>query len=204
MTHVQPSEHVVDAHVLGEHAAHRAPESAISRSRVEFLFDGVFAIAITILVLELRVPELTNHRSSAELARGLSQYATTFGSYLLSFFVLGSFWYRHNHHYRYFSTITVPILVLHFVQLAAAAFFPFCAALFGRYPFNPLAASIYVSCVLVFQLASLAAWVVGWREGAMSPELTPEVYRHSRRRMVRTAGVAGALLAFYIVHIWGA
>lgn len=183
-----------------EHFAH-APEPAISRSRVEFLFDGVFAIAITILVLELRVPDLVDHRSSAELARGLRQYASTFGSYLLSFFVLGTFWYRHNHHYRYFRTITPVILVLHFVQLAAAAFFPFCAALFGRYPFNPLAASVYVGCVLVFNLASLAAWVVGWRSGAMSPDLTREAHRRSMIRMLRLGVLATALLGFYVVRL---
>ena len=192
MTHVQ----------MQEHAVHAPPESAINRSRVEFLFDGVFAIAITILVLELRVPELTDRHSSAELARGLRALAPTFGSYLLSFFVLGNFWYRHNHHYRYFRTITPAILVLHFVQLAAAAFFPFCAALFGRYPFNPLGAAIYVGCVLVFQLASLAAWIVGWRTGAMSPELTPETYRRSVRRMLRLGVLAALLLGFYVMHVW--
>jgi len=181
--------------------AHDAPVSAISRSRVEFLFDGVFAIAMTILVLELRVPDLVNHRSSAELARGLSQYASTFGSYLLSFFVLGSFWYRHNHQYRYFQTITIPILVLHFVQLAAAAFFPFCAALFGRYPFNPLSAAIYVGCVLTFQLATVLAWIIGRRAGAMSVDLSDETYRRTLRRTLRQLVLATALLVFYVVKV---
>ena len=181
--------------------AHDAAVSAISRSRVEFLFDGVFAIAMTILVLELRVPELVNHRSSAELARGLSQYASTFGSYLLSFFVLGSFWYRHNHHYRYFQTITVPILVLHFVQLAAAAFFPFCAALFGRYPFNPLSAAIYIGCVLTFQGATVLAWVVGRRVGAMSADLTDATFRRTLRRNLRQVVLAAGLLAFYVFEL---
>lgn len=185
----------------GSHVAHAAPESVISRSRVEFLFDGIFAIAITILVLDLHVPDLVDRHSSAELARGLRQYASTFASYLLSFFVLGNFWYRHNHLYRYFRIITPAILILHMVQLASAAFFPFCAALFGRYPFNPLAASIYVGCILVFQLASLAGWMVGWRSGAMSPELTRDVYRRSAIRMLRMGLVASALLAFYLLRL---
>jgi uncharacterized membrane protein len=192
---------VADANAHATAHAHDAPVSAISRSRLEFLFDGVFAIAMTILVLELRVPDLVNHRSSAELARGLSQYASTFGSYLLSFFVLGSFWYRHNHQYRYFHTITVPILVLHFIQLAAAAFFPFCAALFGRYPFNPLSAAIYVGCVLTFQLATILAWVVGRRVGAMTTELSDETYRRTLRRTLRQAVLAAGLLVFYTVKL---
>lgn len=192
---------VAPAHLHAHVHAQDAPTSAISRSRVEFLFDGVFAIAMTILVLELRVPELVNHRSSAELARGLSQYASTFGSYLLSFFVLGSFWYRHNHHYRYFQTITVPILVLHFVQLAAAAFFPFCAALFGRYPFNPLSAVIYIGCVLTFQVATVLAWVVGRRVGALTADLTDATFQRTLRRNLRQVVLAAALLAFYVVKL---
>lgn len=199
MTHVQASEHVVDEHVA--HAVPHAPESAISRSRVEFLFDGVFAIAITILVLELRVPELRDVHSSVELAHGLRQYASTFASYLLSFFVLGSFWYRHNAHYRYYRIITPAILVLHFVQLAAAAFFPFCAALFGRYPFNPLAASIYVGCVLVYLCAALASLVIGHRAGAMSVELADDVYRRLVRRMMRPVVLALALFVFYLTRV---
>lgn len=53
------------------------------------LFDGVFAIAMTILVLELKVPELVAQRSVQELAKGLAHQGSTFVSYLLSFFVLG-------------------------------------------------------------------------------------------------------------------
>lgn len=179
---------------------HTVARSTISRSRLEFLFDGVFAIAITILVLELRVPELADRRSIAELARGLAQNATTFASYLLSFIMLGSFWYRHNHQYHWFERITPAMLVLHFVQLAAAAFFPFCAALFGRYPFNPLAALIYVACVATYLWTSLATWVVARRAGATVAELGDDTFRRSARRMARGALVATALLGFYAVR----
>jgi len=47
--------------------------AVISRSRLEMLVDGIFAIAMTILVLELKVPELDNSRSGHELARALAR-----------------------------------------------------------------------------------------------------------------------------------
>ena len=70
------------------------------------LFDGVFAIAMTILVLELKVPELGRAEVSAGDGGGASASGPTFLSYLLSFGILGMFWFRHNAQYRHFHTIT--------------------------------------------------------------------------------------------------
>jgi uncharacterized protein (TIGR02246 family) len=172
--------------------------AVISRGRLEMLVDGVFAIAMTILVLELKVPELEDHRSRQELGRLLLQQAPTFLSYLLSFFVLGMFWYGHNRMYRHFRTITASMLALILVQLAASAFFPFCAAMFGRYPLNRLAMAIYISCVFVYAWASAAILLVARRRGAMSEELTDEAYAKIRRRALRSVGVVSMIWVFYV------
>ena len=156
--------------------------SVISKGRLEFLFDGIFAIAMTILVLELKIPELVDRRSMGELARELAHHAPTFGSYLLSFAMLGMFWYRHNHQYHHFLRITEGMLALHFVQLAAAAFFPFCAALFGRYPRNGLSVVVYVGCILVYLWAMAANWIVAKRGGALSAEVTAADYLRTRTK----------------------
>ena len=132
----------------------------ISRNRLEMLVDGVFAFAMTIPVLELKVPELTDGRSVTELARSIGRQAPTFVSYLLSFFVLGMFWYRHNTQYRHYRVISARMLALHLVTLAAAAFFPFCAALIGRYVQNPLALAVYLACIVVYAWTTCATWIV--------------------------------------------
>jgi uncharacterized membrane protein len=168
---------------------HKNSSSVISKGRLEFLFDGIFAIAMTILVLELKVPELVDRRSLVELARALAHHAPTFVSYLLSFAMLGMFWYRHNHQYHHFHKITEGMLVLHFVQLAAAAFFPFCAALLGRYHSNLLSIVIYLGCVLVYMWAMFANWIVAKRCDALGAEFTAEDYLR-----IRTKGLRGCLI----------
>ena len=68
-----------------EATAAPSPISIISRNRLEMLCDGIFAIAMTILVLELKVPELVDRHSAAELAQSLERNRATFISYLLGF-----------------------------------------------------------------------------------------------------------------------
>ena len=175
--------------------------AAISKSRLEMLFDGVFAIAMTILVLELKVPELVAERSVQELARGLAHQGSTFLSYLLSFFVLGMLWFRHNTQFRHFHKIPGGLLALHYVQLAAAASFPFCAALFGHYPFNPLSIVVYLGCILVYAWASFTGWIVARRSGALSPDMSDAVYRRVRKRGLMSCVFISTLFAMYLTNL---
>jgi len=93
------------------------------------------------------------------------------------------------------------MLVLHFIQLAAAAFFPFCAALFGRYPANPLGGVFYIGCILVYMGASLANWVGARRWGAMSTEVTQAEFARNRNRLLRGCLILFALFASYLVRV---
>jgi uncharacterized membrane protein len=161
------------------------PPSAISRARLEVLFDGIFAIAMTLLVLELKVPDLADRHSVQELATALRHDGPTFGSYLLSFWMLGMLWYRHNQMYRHIERISRRMLVLQLFQLALAAFFPFCAGLEGRYPMNPLALVVYSGCITLYGWTSLLYWTVAWRVGAIRPELGRAEYLALRQRNIR-------------------
>lgn len=182
---------------------HRS-DSVISRSRLEMLVDGVFAIAMTILVLDLKAPDLIDKRSVPDLARSLLHQTPTFVSYLLSFFVLGLFWYRHNQQYRHYRSISRGMLALHFVQLAAAASFPFCAALVGRDGANPLAMTIYLACIAVYAWTATVTWIVAKRSASLSAELSDAAYRRSKKRAVVSSAVVTALLVMYVGKTIGA
>src|SRR5580765_5819729 len=176
----------------------------ISRSRLEMLVDGVFAIAMTILVLELKVPQLSDIHSVPELDRALVRQAPTFVSYLLSFIVLGMFWYRHNQQYRHYRSISGGMLALHFVMLAAAASFPFCAALVGRYAPNPLAVTIYLTCIVVYAWTATLTWIVARRSGSLSEELPEAAYRRSRKRAIRSSVIVSGLFLINLGRVLGA
>ncbi len=178
-----------------------APGAAISPSRLETLVDGVFAIAMTILVLDLKVPELTNNRSVPDLARALAHQIPTFLSYLLSFVVLGLFWYRHNQHYRCYRAVSHGMLALHFVQLAAAASFPFCAALIGLYGPNPLSVVVYLACMLVYAWAACLSWIVARRSGSLRADVSEAEYRRTRKRALNASAIITVLFVANLFRV---
>jgi uncharacterized membrane protein len=159
----------------------------VTRSRIEFLFDGVFAIAMTLLVLELKVPEGIAKHDGHGLWLALVHEAPTFFSYLLSWAMLGMLWWRHHHVFRALQRPNRVSLVLHLVMMAAAAFFPFAAALLGRYKSNPVALPVYAGCVAVYQWAALLLWVAAEKQGCLDPALPPTLVRHRRQRLIRAA-----------------
>jgi uncharacterized membrane protein len=176
------------------HSHDDAHASVVSRSRLEFLFDGIFAIAMTLLVLDLHVPQLVDRHSTTELLAELRHDLPTFGSYVLSFLVLGLFWYRHNHSYRFITKVTEPMLALHLLQMMCAAFFPFCASLIGRYPVNPLAPVVYAGCIFLYIWAGLLNWVFAHRAQAITADLPLEEYRRMRKRQLR-----GCLIVTFVL-----
>ena len=172
-------------------------KAPISKTRLEFLYDGIFAIAMTILVLELKVPELVERHSAAELLQNLVHHAAAFGSWLLSIVVLGVFWFRHQHLYRCLHRITRASLAIHLWLMATAAFFPFCAALIGHYPRNRVALLAYMGCAWLHVAALTTLWIVAQRQGTLDPELDPaEVTRVRNRQLLRT----GALFALVVIY----
>ena len=172
-------------------------KAPISKTRLEFLYDGIFAIAMTILVLELKVPELAERRSAAELWHHLVQHRAAFGSWLLSIVMLGIFWFQHQRLYRCLHHITRTSLLIHLWLMATAAFFPFSAALIGHYPGNRVALLAYMGCAWLHIAALTTLWIVAERQGTLDPELDPaEITRVRNRQLMRTGG----LLALFVVY----
>lgn len=104
----------------------------ISKARFEAFSDGVFAIAITLLVLELRPPDLAAH-SNASLAHALLALWPQYLVYAASFATIGIMWFNHYalfHEVRY---ITYATLIANLALLMLIAFLPFPTLLLGRY-----------------------------------------------------------------------
>src|SRR5256885_8707252 len=75
----------------------RFKQCELHLARVEAFSDGVFAIVVTLLVLELKVPALKDHASAGELAHALLEILLKLLSWLISFVIVCKFWLNHHH-----------------------------------------------------------------------------------------------------------
>jgi uncharacterized membrane protein len=118
----------------------------VSKGRLEAFSDGVIAIIITIMVLELRPPDGTTLES-------LRPLIPTFFSYLLSFALLGTYWNNHHHLLQAAKVIDARVLWANLDLLFWLSLFPFGTAWVGRTDFAPMPVAVYGALLLTAALA---------------------------------------------------
>lgn len=133
-------------------------QGEVSTHRLEFLVDGVFAIAMTLLVLDIRLPELSGKLSAADLFWALLGIGPKLLSYLISFVILGMFWVAHHTQYRFIKRLDNAQIWLNLFYLLFIAFFPFTGGLLGAYGQNLTAVIFYGLHLMVLVVLHYFMW----------------------------------------------
>lgn len=165
----------------------------LNKVRLESLSDGLFAIVFTLLVIEIRVPEVIGHATNLDLWHELIDLSPLFIGYGVSFLVLAMFWLSHNFFFHYFvKEINRELLLLNLLYLGFVSLVPFSAHLIGRYPGLSLAVAIYGANVLLLGVMNIII-----RNYAMS---THEIdTSHVSKRILSQANVRMKLTVFCTV-----
>jgi len=129
----------------------------LALDRLVFFSDAVFAIAITLLIIEIEVPDLPVRASSAESWRALAALAPNFFAFALSFLVIGRFWMGHHERFRSLRHFDPRLMWPNMLYLMAIAFMPFATAFLGRNLGHFVPALVYNLSMLT--LALLAMWL---------------------------------------------
>ena len=123
--------------------------------RLLALTDGVVAIALTLLVLQLRVPELSQNMDSAKaLWHALNVDGGELTSYLISFLVIAQFWLVHHRILRTIRGHSEGLAWRNFAFLLALTLMPFTSDLMGRYSDNPLSVTFFAINLLALSLST--------------------------------------------------
>src|SRR5215212_11761701 len=111
----------------------------MNKNRVEAFSDGVFAIVITLLILDIRVPDV----DYSQLFTSLVAVLPRIFAYVISFGVIGVYWLAHHQSLQLIAKLDGFMIWLNLIYLLAVSFMPFPTALLGRYPLQPIPIVIY-------------------------------------------------------------
>jgi uncharacterized membrane protein len=158
-------------------------EEKLGLERIIFFSDAVFAIAITLLALELRVPDLPVDRVAAEMPGRLLEMWPKFLSYVLTFLIVGVYWVAHHRDFQYIKRHNPPLIWINLLLLMSVAFLPFPSALLGTYPGQQITVTFYAVCLAtVGFLKALMWWYASNCQRLVDSSLDPRESAHILRR----------------------
>jgi uncharacterized membrane protein len=172
-----------------------------STSRVEAFSDGFIAIAITLLVLQVQVPEAPRGKLVSMVAAQWPSYV----GYVVTFLTIGIIWINHHAAFDRVTTVDRNLLFLNLVLLAAIAFVPFPTAVLAHYLQKGRDAGIAAALYSVNMMAIAGSFALIWiylaRHGdLLAPGFTPDRARLAVRRaglgtVAYAASIAVAVVA---------
>jgi uncharacterized membrane protein len=159
------------------------------KHRLEAFSDGVFAIVITLLVLELKVPHLPHPANAAALWSALAALLPKLFSWAVSFFFIAFVWLHHHQIMNMSTMANYPMMWINSVLLFFLSLLPFPTALMGEYPRQPLTVMCWglTMSMVTFWLAVLYSYCT---RHFLRPSYEPSRVR----RNVRLAFFTGPLL----------
>jgi uncharacterized membrane protein len=166
--------------------------------RIEAFSDGVFAIIVTLLVLELKAPVLAVKSDVHELGKGLLSQLPMFLSWLISFIIVCKFWLNHHYIFGLARSANYGMVWLNSIFLMFQSFVPFPCEMMGEYPTNSLAVSFFgvVMALNTILFLILQMYIVNH---CLKPELVGKTDPHIVKKAVvgPTFYLLGATAAWF-------
>jgi len=156
--------------------------------RISAITDGVIAIAITLLVLNLDVPQVTGADRGEELAERLIAMLPEFEIYLSSFAVIGFYWYSHHQMFKYVRGHDAILVWLNLAFLLTLTVLPFLSELVGDYGDLELPLVLYFSVMALTALIQTTMWWYASRNHLfIDSRLSRKMIRHQTLKTVLPA-----------------
>jgi uncharacterized membrane protein len=166
-----------------------------SVERLAALSDGIFAVAMTLLVLDLHVPAVESIHTEHDLWRALVLLSPQLVMYLMTFMTLGIFWLGQQTQLNHLVGSHRSLAWLHIGFLFAVSIMPFLTRLLAEYPTYRLALIAYWLNIVVLGGMLYLSWVCALDLGLVKPELSPAASTAIKRRIVTAQALyTGAVL----------
>lgn len=162
--------------------------------RIVFFSDAVFAIAITLLALEIRLPENIAHAGNGELLQSLASIWPKYLGYIVSFLSIGNFWVIHHRQYHYIERYNTHLMFINLLVLMSVAFIPFPTSVISENG-NRTATILYALNASLIGILSTVLWIyASYKHRLVAPDME---YTVVRRGVIRNL-IAPVIFLFSI------
>lgn len=166
--------------------------------RLVFFSDAVFAIAITLLVLEIKVPELHGNVSDVELRGALIHVIPKIVGFVVSFLVIGAYWEGHHRMFAMVERIDRGLVWRNLLLLLTVSFIPFPTALFSEHPASAVPTRFYAFALALVGLCTVLVWRHAARHLLFADADAREVRRLRNRTLATPVVCALAILMSFV------
>jgi uncharacterized membrane protein len=182
------------------------PDASTRRetTRMEAFSDAVFAIAITLPIVEIQVPEV--NEEGASLAAQLMTLWPSYLGYLLSFLVIGLYWAHHHFSGKIYSKVDHVFLLITLLFLMSVGFVAFPTRVFSEFVADAenrgAAATFYATALFLVSLTWLLKWLYGTWAHLVDERLDPAYIHRLTVKYVVTTAIYAIAAALTLLH-WG-
>jgi uncharacterized membrane protein len=172
--------------------------------RIKFFSDAVFAIAITLLILNIALPSGTKQ---SDLAHELNAIWPEYGAFAFTFLLIGLRWLTHLIQFRYIRSYDYMLLFLNLALLFVVAFLPFASKVLAAYPDSRPACILYAGSMAVAGLISTALWYHACRKDSLiDPGLDAYMRTNLLLRWITLPALfsVAIILIIFVPNLWAA
>lgn len=166
------------------HSHHSKTNYGLNKARIEALSDGIFAIVMTLLVFDLKVPELDGERLDDKLYFKLMELLPMAIRVAVSFLLLGLYWVGHHAMYHHFRRTDRYLVWLNLFFLLGLTFIPFSTQLLGKYHERPMAEIVYGGNLTFVGLFLYSQWWYGTRNCCLVDHNLPDKVRRRVKQRI--------------------
>jgi uncharacterized membrane protein len=155
-----------------------------SAERLAALSDGLFAVAMTLLVLDLHVPISATIHSEHDLWQALDSLSPRLVTYFMTFVTLGIFWVGQQAQLNFFARSDRNLAWIHLAFLLVVSLMPFSTGLLAEFITYRVALLVYWFNILLLGALLLASWHYASHTGLVKEDVPPEVYTATTQRIL--------------------
>lgn len=158
--------------------------------RAVFFTDAVFAIALTLLIVGIAVPEISQATSEpSTMLNALGDMFPKFVSFFIGFVLIGRYWMAHHVMFGQLRAIDQRLIGINLVYLAFVAFLPFPVGLVGEYEQNPVSVLLLAAALAIISSLEVVEFHYAYRKGLLARDIPANAYRWAVAESLVPVGV---------------